>query len=199
LIALFCACGLDLDWREDEEQNNAFQPPAEVMDKVGVREGMVVGEFGAGRGRFTLPLAARVGEKGLVYANDIDKSMQSFVDERCRRAGLENVKTILGEVDDPRFPERSLDMAFSSLVYHEITEPVTFLRNLLPALKPGAAIVIVDNAPEINTERSNVGRDWLEEFEQAGLMVVHTEKLRDRDVIFVLREAQAPEDEAAPF
>ncbi len=192
LTALFGACNIDLDWREDEERDNVFQPPAEVMDTIGVREGMVIGEFGSGRGRFTLPLAARVGEKGLIYANDIDESVLSFLEKRCKRAGLSNVKTILGEMNDPLFPEGSLDMAFSSLVYHELAEPVVFLENVLPALKPGAPIVIVDNDPQNNTESSNVGRDWLAEFEQAGLEIVKTEKLKDRDVIFVLRVRRVP-------
>jgi ubiquinone/menaquinone biosynthesis C-methylase UbiE len=187
LTALFHSCNMDLDWREDEEINNVLQPPAEVMDKIGVKEGMVIGEFGSGHGRFTVPLAVRVGEAGLVYANEIDGSLLSFINKRCKRAGLKNVKTILGEVDDPRFPDRSLDMAFSSLVYHEIEKPVVFLKNLLPSLKPDASIVIVDNDPKANSETSNVGRNWLKEFEEAGLEIVRTERLKDRDVIFVLK------------
>ena len=187
LTALLYSCNMDLDWREDEENNNVVQPPIEVMDRIGVKEGMVIGEFGSGYGRFTVPLAVRVGEKGLVYANEIDESLVSFIDKRCKRAGLKNVKIILGEVDDPLFPEGSLDMAFSSLVYHEIEKPVIFLKNLLPSLKPDASIVIVDNDPKINSERSNAGRDWLQEFEEAGLEIVRTEKLKDRDVIFILK------------
>jgi len=187
LAVLLHSCNMDLDWREDEENNNLIQPPAEVMDSVGVTKGMVIGEFGAGYGRFTVPLAARVGDTGLIYANDIDKSMLSFIDKRCRRAGLKNVRTILGRLDAPLFPAGSLDMAFSSLVYHEIGAPLVFLKNLIPALKPGAPIVIVDNDPKLNTERSNVGRDWLREFEAAGLEVLRTERFKDRDVLFVLR------------
>jgi len=187
LAALLHSCNMDLDWREDEESNNAIQPPAEVMDMIEVSEGMVIGEFGSGRGRFTVPLAVRVGEAGLVYANEIDGSLLRFIEKRCRRAGLKNVRTILGRLDAPLFPEASLDMAFSSLVYHEIGKPVIFLKNLLPSLKPGASIVIVDNDPKINSEPSNAGRDWLKEFEEAGLEVVKTERLKDRDVLFVLK------------
>jgi ubiquinone/menaquinone biosynthesis C-methylase UbiE len=186
LTALFHSCNMDLDWREDEENNNVIQPPAEVMDRIGVKEGMVIGEFGAGRGRFTVPLAVRVGEAGLVYANEIEGPLLSFIDKRCKRAGLKNVKTILGEGDDPLFPDRSLDMAFSSLVYHEIEKPVIFLKNLLPSLKPGASIVIVDTDPKTNLESSNAGRNWLKEFEEAGLEIVRTERLKGRDVIYIL-------------
>lgn len=187
LTALFHSCNMDLDWRKDEENNNLIQPPAEVMDRIGVKEGMVVGEFGSGYGRFTVPLAVRVGEEGLVYANEIEGSLLASIDRRCKRAGLKNVRTILGQIDDPLFPDRSLDMAFSSLVYHEIERPVVFLKNLIPSLKPGASIVIVDNDPKINSESSNSGRNWLMEFEEAGLEIVRTERLKDRDVIFILK------------
>lgn len=187
LVFIFCGCGIDLDWRKDEEANNAFQPPEEVMKIIGVKEGMVIGEFGAGYGRYTLPLAARVGKTGRVYANDIDQSSLAFLAKRCREAGLNNVQTILGKDDAPGFPKESLDMAFSTLVYHEIANPVAFLKNLVPALKPNAALVIIDSDPSKNTEESNVGRDWEKEFEAAGLEIVKRESLRERDVIFILK------------
>lgn len=48
------------------------QPPEKVMDAAGVEPGMVVGEVGAGKGRFTVHLARRVGPAGRILANDID-------------------------------------------------------------------------------------------------------------------------------
>jgi ubiquinone/menaquinone biosynthesis C-methylase UbiE len=188
LCSLRCSMAFrDADWREDETGNNAIQPPAEVMDLVGVTVGMTIGEFGAGYGRFTLPLAARVGPGGYVYANDVEESSLAFLRERCQDAGLKNVRTVLGTRDDPGFPKGSLDMALSALVYHEIEHPALFLKNLIPALKPGAPLVIVDNDPKRNTEKSNAGRDWETEFRQAGLEIVQTARLRERDVLFVLR------------
>ena len=66
----FIQCSkIDSDWYEDEEQNNIIQPPEEVMNTIGVKEGMVIGEFGAGYGRYTLHLATRVGKNGFIYAN----------------------------------------------------------------------------------------------------------------------------------
>ncbi|MBE0664400.1 MAG: methyltransferase domain-containing protein [Candidatus Aminicenantes bacterium] len=189
LVSILPGCGLDLDWKADEEFNNSIQPPQEVMDAVGVKEGMVIGEFGAAYGRFTLPLAARVGETGCIYANDIEESSLEFLRKRCRKAGLKNVRTILGEYEDPLFPKGSLDMAFSALVYHEIESPVVFLKNLIPALKPNAPIVIVDNAPGKNTEKSNIGRHWEKEFADAGLEIVKRKKLHERDVLFILKVA----------
>jgi len=189
LVSILPGCGLDLDWKADEEFNNSIQPPQEVMNAIGVKEGMVIGEFGAGYGRFTLPLAARVGESGRVYANDIEESSLAFLRKRCRKAGLKNVRTILGKYEDPLFSKGSLDMAISTLVYHEIENPVVFLKNLIPALKPDAPLVIIDNAPGKNKEKSNAGRDWKQEFADAGFEIVRMEKLHERDIIYILKVA----------
>lgn len=43
------------------------------MDTVGIRQGLVIGEAGAGSGYFTFKLAQRVAQNGKIYANDIRK------------------------------------------------------------------------------------------------------------------------------
>jgi predicted methyltransferase len=57
--------------QQAERSGNDRQPPEKVMDAIGLKAGMVVGEVGAGRGRYTKQLARRVGPAGKVYANDI--------------------------------------------------------------------------------------------------------------------------------
>ena len=50
------------DW--EKSINSERQPPEKVMDAIGVKPGMVISEIGAGRGRYTVHLASRVGEEG---------------------------------------------------------------------------------------------------------------------------------------
>ena len=56
----------------NEARLNGLQPPERVLDAIGVRPGMTVAEIGAGRGRYAVQLAVRVGQTGKVYAEDID-------------------------------------------------------------------------------------------------------------------------------
>ncbi len=49
-----------------------------------------------------------------------------------------------GEAHDPRLPAGSVDAAILVHMYHEIAQPFAFLYNLVPALKPGARVGIVD-------------------------------------------------------
>jgi len=137
-----------------EQAANAIQPPNEVMDILGIRPGLVIGEVGAGRGRVTIHLVARVGEKGKIYANDIDADSLDYLKERCRRQGLSNVETILGLVDDARFPKNSLDLVFMAWVFHHVDMPVPLLKSLLPSLKPWGSVVMVEPTPESHGEES---------------------------------------------
>ena len=50
----------------------------------------------------------------------------------------------LGEPHDPRLPADSLDSAILVHMYHEIAQPYALLYNLVPALKSGALVGIVD-------------------------------------------------------
>jgi ubiquinone/menaquinone biosynthesis C-methylase UbiE len=183
-----------------EKGPNDRQPAAKVMDAVGVKPGMVVGEVGAGRGRYTMHLARRVGTTGKIYANDIDQAGLAFLRDRCVIEKLANVETVLGSVEETRLPKGSLDMAFMVWVYHMLDSPVPVLKSLGPSLKPGATVVILDPVPEEVEEefkgapatakftvptREHVERDArLAGFELVTSMIGFLEK----DNIFILRK-----------
>lgn len=121
-----------------------LEQPEKVMAATGVKPGMVIGEVGAGQGYFTFWLAKGVGESGKIYANDIDGSALAAIERRRESEKVGNVETVLGTVEDPRFPPASLDMVFMVNAFHDLEKPVELLANLLPALKPGATVVIMD-------------------------------------------------------
>lgn len=174
-----------------EKRANDRQPPVKVMDTIGLKPGMVIGEIGAGKGRYTVHLSLRVGENGKVYANDINANSLSYLRERCRRNDIKNVETILGEVDDPLFPKDTLDMVFMVWVYHHLEEPVALLRNLKPYLKEGATVVIVDPAVERGgekdspepTTKAKVNKDG----GAAGYELIRVETFLPKDNIYILR------------
>ena len=131
-----------------EKRANEIQPPELVMDILSVRPGFVIGEVGAGHGRVTVHLAARVGDKGKVYANDIDAAAIDYLKARCKRQGITNVETILSLPDDARFPQNSLDLVVMSYVYHHVDNPVPLLKNLLSSLKPWGIVAMAEPKPE---------------------------------------------------
>jgi SAM-dependent methyltransferase len=131
-----------------EKELNKRQPPEIVFDAIGLKSGMTIGEIGAGRGRYTVLLASKVGQAGKILANDIDESSLAYLRGRCRRLNLTNVETIVGEMDNPLFTGNTLDMAIMVLVYHMIENPDNLLINLKKSLKTGSKLVIVDPRDE---------------------------------------------------
>jgi ubiquinone/menaquinone biosynthesis C-methylase UbiE len=160
------------------------------MDAAGIKPGMIIGEVGAGRGRFTMYLARRVGTNGKILANDIDAEGLAYLRERCKRAGINNVETILGEVDDPHFPDGALDMVFMVWTYHFFDQPISMLKKLTQALKPGGKMVLVEPDPirgpgggdhGISAERMR------KDAAQVGLDVVRIDNFLPEDLIFILK------------
>ncbi len=174
-----------------EQQTNERQPPDKVMAAIGVKPGMVIGEVGAGRGRYTVHLARAVGDGGKIYANDINQESLEYLRGRLRDEGVRNVETILGEVDDPLFPKGALDMAFMVLTYHHLAKPVELLKNLVPSLKPGATIVIIDPDSVKDEDRGGRESTSVEKMEEdaarAGLELARIETFLEKDNIFILR------------
>ncbi len=117
------------------------------MDELGIADGSVVADLGAGSGWFTVWLARRVGPNGLVYSEDIQRQMIEVIDRRVDLEGLHNVRTILGTPDDPHLPAGSLDAVLIVDAYHEIEDPEALLRHVAGALKPQGRIGIVDFTP----------------------------------------------------
>jgi ubiquinone/menaquinone biosynthesis C-methylase UbiE len=121
-----------------------WQHPEQIMDVLGIADGSIVADIGAGAGWFTIRLARRVGPNGVVYAEDVQPEMLAAIQRRVNAEGLVNVKPILGKGSDPQLPANALDAALMVDAYHEIDDRVPLLRNLAKALRPGGRIGVVD-------------------------------------------------------
>ncbi len=108
------------------------------MDILGITPGKNVADIGAGSGWFTVRAARRTGDTGQVYAVDINLEAIRYIDDRMQKEQLHNIKTIQGREDNPLLPPNQIDAVLLLKTYHEVAKPVTLLRNLRPALRPGA-------------------------------------------------------------
>ena len=134
--------------KEWEERYESFQPSKVIMDSIGVRDGMVIGEVGAGNGRFAVRLAGRVGDTGKIYANDIDGKALDFMRKRIKKEDLSNMVVVEGKMSDPLFPKAELDMVCIINTYDEFSRPVEILKNIVPSLKSDGRLVILVLDPE---------------------------------------------------
>lgn len=115
-----------------------------VMDLLGLAPGKVVADIGAGSGWFTVRAAARVAPRGAVYAEDINPQAIDYITERATREKLENVRPVLGTVDDTKLPPHSIDAVLILKTYHEFAHPIPLMEKLRLSLRSGAKIGIID-------------------------------------------------------
>ncbi len=173
-----------------EYRTNAVQPPEKIMDVIGLKAGMVIGDIGAGTGRMIVWFSDRVGEEGRVLANDIDQSALEHLRDRCEEAGMQNVFIIHGRVEDVCMPEDTLDIAFMINVYHHLKKPVELVKTIIPALKPGGILAIVEHDPVKSGYPGNEStpRDrMIRELGQAGFTVIRTEDFLKNDYIYLCK------------
>jgi ubiquinone/menaquinone biosynthesis C-methylase UbiE len=116
-----------------------------LMDWADIQPGTTVADIGAGEGYYTVRLSQRVGLKGRVLAQDINRDALDRLGERVvRERLLDNVAIKEGGYDDPRLPPGSFDRIFMVHMYHEIGEPYAFLWRMRPALANGGQVIVVD-------------------------------------------------------
>lgn len=130
------------------EAPREWQDTEMIMHRLGLHTGDVVADIGAGSGYFTIPLARRVGDEGLVYAEDIQKGMVDYVSMKVEKLEMKNVVIVLGKIDDPILPDNSLNLAFVANTYHEVEKPLLLLENIKKDLRSDGRLVIIDWDPE---------------------------------------------------
>lgn len=115
-----------------------------VMDLLSIEAGSRVADIGAGSGWFTMIASERVGEGGRVFAVDISEDSMAYIGKRVEEGKVTNVETVLSRPDDPLLEGKDIGAVLILNTYHEIAQPVTFLRNLRKSLKSGALVGIID-------------------------------------------------------
>lgn len=130
--------------RFDYPERDAQLQPQRILTLLGVKSGSSVADIGAGGGWMTVRAARQVGPGGVVYAEDINPEAIKTIRARAEREHLPQVRTVLGVPDDPKLPANSVDAVVILDAYHEIAHTNLLLHNLIPALKPGAKLGIID-------------------------------------------------------
>lgn len=120
----------------------------EVIGRLKLKPGDIVADIGSGSGAFSIPMAKAIAPNGILYAVDIDQKMLDYVAEQAKKAGVSNLKTVLGEYDDPKLPVKDVDVAFFHRVLHMIEHRQAYLNDTAKYLKPDGRVVVIDKNPE---------------------------------------------------
>jgi len=164
-----------------------FTNPVENINALGVFDGMVVADLGAGTGAYTIPLAERVGETGRVYAVEVQKEFLSNIKDAAAARGFKNVEVIWGDIErlgGTKIKDASIDAVVISNVLFQAEDKPGLLLETKRILKPGGKLLLID---------------WKDSFANLGpapLMVVTADMARElavREGFLVAKEIPAGE------
>jgi SAM-dependent methyltransferase len=136
------AAWLEREEREREERGDL------LMRELALRPGMVVADVGAGTGYYARRMSPLVGASGAVFAVDVQPEMIAILRDLAKKAGLTNIKPVLGSVDNVRLADASIDLAIMVDVYHELEFPFEVMESIVRALKPGGRVAYVEYRAE---------------------------------------------------
>ena len=124
-----------------------FCNPQENVLQLGLREGMKVGDLGAGSGHYALAAAPIVGETGRIYAVDIQEEVLRTLKSAAASRGIHNITTVWGDFEKPggtKLKDHTLDAVILSNALFQVDHRAGALEEIKRILKPGGKLLVID-------------------------------------------------------
>ena len=124
-----------------------FLDPERVVDAIDIRPGMRVADFGCGHGYYTIPFAKRVGDKGKIYAFDVQEAAVEAVRAHARLNHYANVEARRVNLEKDRatgLHDNTVDMAFLANIFFQAEDKPALARETYRILIPGGIAAVIE-------------------------------------------------------
>ena len=124
-----------------------MQSPEKVIQHSAIQTGMKILEIGCGSGAYTTFVARVVGNKGNVYALDIQPEMLQQLENKLSKPenrNITNIKLIESSAYSLPFDDNSLDLVYMITVLGEIPDQNKALQEIKRVLKPSGILAITE-------------------------------------------------------
>ena len=128
---------------DDPERLSLFDPEA-VLKSFGLKPGITVLDVGTGAGFYLPYLSKMVSDSGKVYAIDISPEAVEYAKSKVSQLGLKNVEVLMSQENKIPFPDNTVDFTYMAFVFHELEDPVKFLKELERVSKPIGYLALID-------------------------------------------------------
>ena len=175
------------DRSDADKALDAGRKPVQVLEYVGLEEGMTVLDVMSGGGWYTEVLSLAVGPEGTVYMQNSPASLARGTTEEtvtARVARLDNVERVNKDLNDLGLAANSVDFAITNLNFHDVYNAnpeaaQAMLQAVKTVIKPGGTFVIIDHAGTMGADNATLHRvpkeSVLAAVREAGLTVVESD------------------------
>lgn len=123
--------------------------PREILEnKIGLGYGDIVADLGCGpKAYFTFQSARIVGDRGTVYALDIQKQVLSSVESHAKTQGLGNIKTVWSDLEiagATKIQESSLDLGVLNNVLYQSANMPEMIKEAIRLIKADGKLLVID-------------------------------------------------------
>ena len=126
--------------------------PIALLRECGVSSGARVADLGCGKvGQFVFPAAIIVGEDGMVYAADIQKTAVDAIQEAAAFRHLANVHSVWTDLEQygmAHIPEGTIDVALMVTTLLHSKNREAMVNEAKRLIKPGGILIIIDWLPD---------------------------------------------------
>ncbi|MCX9084350.1 MAG: class I SAM-dependent methyltransferase [Candidatus Methanoperedens sp.] len=125
----------------DDPERVKFLDPASILEKLDLKEDMVLADLGCGTGFLSIPAAMRVKK---VFSLDIQEKMLDILKEKIKTERITNIEVLHSGESSIPLSDISVDIIVMANVFHELEDRFSMLKEVNRVLKKNGRLIIID-------------------------------------------------------
>ena len=124
-----------------------FTDPLKNIESLGLHDGLIIADMGAGTGFYSIPMAHAVQPHGKVYALEVQKDLVEKAKKEGMASGVHNMEAMwvnIEKLSGTKLRDGLCDIALISNVLFQIEDKPTFMKEVARILKPGGRAFVID-------------------------------------------------------